>query len=112
MYALKCANSVPHPIAPTIVDTVKTAVHSKNGCAARGSTRRFQYVTPTMIAVRTMTDVIAGNLSKMFPNDFQNRSMLKSCARWIFETYVQNQPCVVLSRSHVPPRPIKPAVAT
>jgi len=40
MYALKCANSVPQPIAPTSVDTANAEVHSKNGLAWRGNSRR------------------------------------------------------------------------
>src|SRR5262245_50879036 len=96
MYALKCANSVPQPTAPISVDTRYAADHSASGWTWRGTTRRRHHVTATTISAAATTIVIPAPIGgndvpgssvrhRMFVNDFQNRSMLKSCARWILD---------------------------
>src|SRR5215471_9851166 len=81
MYALKCANSVPQPTAPTTVDTANADVHNRNGLHWRGSSRRELgagrrsqvYSTSTMVAATMI--VSAGKCHRMLAYDFQNRSM-------------------------------------
>ena len=55
MYALKCANSVPQPTAPTTVDSANADVHSRNGWVCRGSSRGPVRVQPRASTTTSVT---------------------------------------------------------
>ncbi len=82
MYALKCANSVPQPMAPSSVDRAKVPAHSSMAPPPGKSRRRTSAWPTTTRRPISASAVIGRKCIRMLSNERQNRSMLKSWSWW------------------------------